>query len=444
MELDDPPLQSAWSGEWWREAKDGAEKRMMDRAEAFGLRRLKPGDHLPPGLSIRIKEFGPNVLFRKGPPLCSKKKNDPLRSCFEYSLGVDPNMGTFLVCACPWTGDEYWIGFGQSIRIGTFLERISTIQSTIGIEVDEDERVADQVRVCDGKADLLLDASSPTSITAAYKASQKAKSDLSKLKASLVKEKTLLQQKEIDCLWEKIHHIQQKLHTISCEFLSHWDLVAIPRFGLQDMIKRGGGSELGDKQKAILTQLAHCKFLDRFRTTARKRGCDVVEVGEAGSTKNCSHCNSKNSPGFNRFYHCRNCKRKMTRDGNAALNIFKMALSVAMMRLKYKGIFPDPSYESEDDGDGDEEVCSDDEMDWESEKVLEKHDVDDWAEGMKEGMKTGREKGKRKRDAEGDGHTYERGPLRKSNVLSWTMRGPTNALTRGSTKDIDPKPALNF
>jgi hypothetical protein len=24
------------------------------------------------------------------------------------------------------------------------------------------------------------------------------------------------------------------------------------------------------------------------------------------------------------------------------------------------------------------------------------------------------------------------------------MRGPSNALTRGSTKDIDPKPALNF
>jgi hypothetical protein len=57
MELDDPLLQSAWPGEWGREAKDDAEKRMMDRTEAFGLRRLKPGDHLPPGLSIRIKEF---------------------------------------------------------------------------------------------------------------------------------------------------------------------------------------------------------------------------------------------------------------------------------------------------------------------------------------------------------------------------------------------------
>jgi hypothetical protein len=51
------------------------------------------------------------------------------------------------------------------------IDGISTIQSTISNEVDEDERVADQVRVCDGKADLLLDASSPISDTAAYKAS---------------------------------------------------------------------------------------------------------------------------------------------------------------------------------------------------------------------------------------------------------------------------------
>jgi hypothetical protein len=90
-------------------------------------------------------------------------------------------------------------------------------------------------------------------------------------------------------------------------------------------------------------------------------------------------------------------------------------------------------------------VCSDDEMDWESEKVLEKHDVDDWAEGMKEKGKKGREKGKRKRkDAEGDRRdTYERGPLRKSDVLSWTMRGPSNALTRLRIS-IQSQLALNF
>ena len=441
MVLDDPPLQShGGPRESWRDAKEDAEERLMKQAEKYGLRRLESDDHLPPELKNRIKEFGSNVLYREGPAPCSKKKDDPLRSLFEYSLGVDPNMGTFLVCVCPWTGGEYWIGFGQSARIGIFLDKISAIQSAIGKEVEKDVKVVAQVVVCLEKDDILID-STPASTPAAYTASKKAKSDLLKLKASLVKEKTLLRQKEIDSLWESIHHIQSKLHTISAEFLSHWDLVAIPRFGLQGMIKRGGGSELGDKQKAILTQLAHCKFLDRFRTTARKRGCDIVEVGEAGSTKTCSYCNSKNSPGFNRFYHCRNCKRTMTRDGNAALNIFKMALTVAMMRLKYKGTFPDPSYEAADDDDGDEddEVEDDDDM-VKRERVLDHDEVDQWAEEEK---KKGE---KRKRGSEDDGvDTCERGALRKSNVLSSTKRVRSSGLTSELPTDIDPSPSvLNF
>jgi hypothetical protein len=61
----------------------------------------------------------------------------------------------------------------------------------------------------------------------------------------------------------------------------------------------------GERVMLIMDSFAGHKT-NEVRTTARKRGCDVVEVGEAGSTKNCSHCNSKNSPGFNRFYHCRN------------------------------------------------------------------------------------------------------------------------------------------
>jgi hypothetical protein len=430
MDLDDPPRpplhdnDDVWSGEWWREAKDAAAERLMKKASHFGLRELKPTDRVPSEILDRIKEFGRNILIREGPPLCDKKKNDPLRSCFEYSLGVDPGMNTFLVCANSWTGDEFWIGFGQSDRINSFLDNISAIKSEISTEVEKDERVIHQVNVCHDMADILIESTSDADTQVAMEASKKATSDLLELKASITKEKTIPRQVDIDSLYTKIDHIQQKLHKISAEFLSHWDLVAIPRFGLHNMIKRGGGSELGDKQKAILTMLAHCKFLDRFRTTARKRGCDIVEVTEAGSTKNCSHCNSTNSPQFDRFYHCRNCKRKMTRDGNAAMNIFKMALSVILMRLKYKSNFPDLLYEVKDDDDGDEDdEESKDEMDWEEEKVLGKDEVDEWINK------------KRKRD---EGDTCERGPLRKSNVLSSKRRavrdqnnGFNSVLTQG-------------
>jgi Mg2+ and Co2+ transporter CorA len=437
---EDPVGVNVWR-EWWRQDKEDYDERLMNRAKEYGLRRLRPDDHLPPELRKRVEEWGSNILIRPGPELCpeqrEKRKNDPLRSCFEHSIGVDPNMGTFLVCVCPWTGDEYWIGFGQSTRIGTFLDRISAIQSEISKEVDKDEKVLRQVRVCHEKDDILIN--SIIDSQAAYKGSVNAKSDLLKLKASIVKEKTVRRQEEIDSLWAKINHIQQKLHTISAEFLSHWDLVAIPRFGLQKMIKRGGGNEMGDRQKAILSHLAHCKFLDRFHEAARKRGCDVVEVGEAGSTKNCSHCNSKNSPRFDRFYHCRNCKRKMTRDGNAALNIFKMALSMIMTRLKYTGIFPDPLFEPGDDSDGDDDDEDDsgeegDEMNWEEEFQGLKDEEIAWAKDESElRMK------KRKRDEDGDGvDTRERGAMRKSIVLSETGRGLRSALPSGFHKDIDP------
>ena len=93
-----PPNQ-----EWWRDEKDAARKRLLNRAtKQYGLRMLEPTDRIPPELLPRINEFGHLVLIRPGPPICCEKKSDPLRSCFEYTLGVDPNMGTFLVCACPW------------------------------------------------------------------------------------------------------------------------------------------------------------------------------------------------------------------------------------------------------------------------------------------------------------------------------------------------------
>jgi hypothetical protein len=438
MDIDDPPpfdplYEDVWFREWWRYKKDAATERLMKHAGYYGLRMLRSTDRIPPSLVPRLKELGHLVLIREGPPMCDKKKHDPLRFCLQYSLGTDPNMKCFLVNACDWTGDEFWIGFDQSSRIGAFQAKISAIQSEISVGVKEDERVVQQEDICRQKSDVLISAKDAVAVDKAFKASEKANSDLLKLKAKLTIENTVPRQKEIDDLWLKIDHIQKKLHTISCEFLSHWDLIAIPRFGLHNMIKRGGGKELGNKQKAILSAFAHGKCLDRLKTAARKRGCDIVEVTECGSTKNCSHCNSKNSPLFGRFYHCLNCKRKMTRDGNAALNIFKMALSVILMRLRNKSNFPDLLYDPEEDDDGDDgDVESESELNWDEERVLEQDEEDTWRE-----KEEGKE-GKRKR---GENDTCERGPLRESNVLPGkrrAVRDQSGGCNSGLFKDIDP------
>jgi ribosomal protein L40E len=336
----------------WKTQKEESRKSVLKKADQYGLRLLDKNDHMPESLRKRIYSFGTMVLIRPGTH--SNDREDPHREFLEYSLGIDPNMGTFLVCACPWTGDEFWIGFGMGDRIGFLLGLISEIETEIGDAVNVLKVVELQVKAFNTLVDQHVDAQDPSVSKKKFLASQKANTALLVLKAEEAKKLRVNRQRELDEIRTQIAHIQQKLHYISCEFVSAWSLVTIPRFGLKNIIKCGGGSELGDKQKAILTQLAHCKFLTRLRTAASKHQCDIVEVTESGSSKDCSRCNAKNSPRMNRFYHCRNCKTKMTRDGNAAMKIFTKSLATVLMRFNLRDPYPDGDFEGDDDEDGDD------------------------------------------------------------------------------------------
>jgi hypothetical protein len=347
----------------WKSQNVIYDKRRLKEAESYGLRLMNEKDEMPPALKRRILEFGPNVLIRPGKR--DRKPDDSLRDCLEWTIAVDPNMGTFLVCTCPWTGNEYWIGFGAGERIGFLLDQISAIQKDIGDKAVLADVVLTRKREFNELVDAYFDApaDTPTSREAFLK-SQRAKTAVLKAIAAETARLTVSRQKEIDVLRRKIEKMKQTLHYIGCEFLSAWSLVLIPRFGLKSVIKCGGGHEMGDKQKAILSHLAHCEFLNRLHTTAAKHKCDVVEVGEAGSSQNCSHCNSKNSPKFERFYHCRNCKLKMTRDGNAAMNIFKMALATILMRFNLRDPYPDADFMDEgEESDSEEEEDDSEEED---------------------------------------------------------------------------------
>jgi hypothetical protein len=158
---------------------------------------LTKDDRIPPELKSRIKEFGHFVLIREGPPLCCEKKKDPIHPWNRSKHGQISR------CVCPWTGDEFWIGFGQSDRIGSFLDQISAIQYQIGTAVAESAQVEAQVDVCNSVAD--------EAIKVAFQASVDTKSDLLKLKASLTKTLTAPRQEELDGLWRKIAHLHTPL-----------------------------------------------------------------------------------------------------------------------------------------------------------------------------------------------------------------------------------------
>jgi ribosomal protein L40E len=348
------PSPAVDSPQDWKCKKDLCQSILLKKAAKYELRLLKATDHMPEDLKKQIFNFGSMVLIREGNERIDP--DNPLRDCLEYSLGIDPNLSTFLVCFCPWTGDEFWIGFGVGDHIGDLLEKISDIESKIGREANNAPVVKRQEGYAIQCATDYVNANSANS-KARYTEMKKAESDLLSLKAVVAARlREMFYQAELDELRGKIVHLQTKLHNISAQFLSAWSLLAIPRFDLKNIVKCGGKQELGDKQKAILSYLAHCKFLTRLRTAAAKHNCDIAEVTESGSTKNCSKCNAKNSPRLNRFYHCRNCKSKLTRDGNSAKNIFKMALATVLIYLNDR--YPLWEYLHRDDDDDESDMGS--------------------------------------------------------------------------------------
>jgi hypothetical protein len=193
-----------------------------------------------------VRKMGP---IRKGNGV--KDPSDQLRDCFEFALSADPNMGTFLVCYCPWSGDEFWIGFGVGERIGCLLEIISGIESNIGTQSDVDPERDKKFNHCADRHAV----SSAKDGKSSYEAMTKARTAWLQLKA---KKSNLIRkgrQSELDALRAKIDHLRSTLHKIAAQFLSAWSLMLIPRFGLKNMIKFGGWSALGDKQKVEVIEV---------------------------------------------------------------------------------------------------------------------------------------------------------------------------------------------
>ncbi len=70
-----------------------------------------------------------------------------------------------------------------------------------------------------------------------------------------------------------------------------------------------------------MNNLKFYKFKQRLLFKAIERGKKVYETQEHYTTKTCSFCGSMNTPGLSRVYECKNCKKKIGRDVNAAKNI---------------------------------------------------------------------------------------------------------------------------
>ena len=70
-----------------------------------------------------------------------------------------------------------------------------------------------------------------------------------------------------------------------------------------------------------MNNLKFYKFKQRLLFKAIERGKKVYETKEHFTTQTCSFCGSMYKPGLSRVYECKNCKKNIGRDVNAAKNI---------------------------------------------------------------------------------------------------------------------------
>jgi putative transposase len=84
-----------------------------------------------------------------------------------------------------------------------------------------------------------------------------------------------------------------------------------------DIVKNGKNHTLNTD----MNNLKFFKFKQRLLFKSIERGKKVYEVKEHYTTQTCGFCGSMYKPGLSRVYHCRNCKKNIGRDVNAAKNI---------------------------------------------------------------------------------------------------------------------------
>ena len=106
--------------------------------------------------------------------------------------------------------------------------------------------------------------------------------------------------------WKTINHL-----------LNTNDFIFYGNIKSHGIVKNGKNRNLNTS----MNNLKFYKFKERLLFKSVERNKQVFLVNEAYTTQTCSNCGSNNKPGCSSVYSCRNCKKKVGRDVNAAKNI---------------------------------------------------------------------------------------------------------------------------
>ncbi|MCV3216205.1 RNA-guided endonuclease TnpB family protein [Plectonema radiosum NIES-515] len=128
-------------------------------------------------------------------------------------------------------------------------------------------------------------------------------------------------------LRDRIQNLVNEVHNKTAYYLTNnYRVIFLPYFESSQMVAKSGRKIRSKTVRSMLTW-AHYRFKQTLKHQASKRGCVVIDVSEAHTSKTCGVCGHRHAKlGGNKVHKCPNCRAETPRDANGARNIMLRAL----------------------------------------------------------------------------------------------------------------------
>ena len=130
---------------------------------------------------------------------------------------------------------------------------------------------------------------------------------------------------------KKAHRLRRRLCNLTSEmhrkaaklFVAAYDTIVIPTFEVSQMVEKKH-REIGSDTVRNMLNWRHYAFRQLLIAKAREvPGVNVLEVGEAYTSKTCGVCGKTNRAlGSSKTFTCSQCHVRLDRDANGARNLF--------------------------------------------------------------------------------------------------------------------------
>lgn len=138
---------------------------------------------------------------------------------------------------------------------------------------------------------------------------------------------------------DRIQNLINEVHKKTAYYLtSNYHAIFLPYFESSQMVAK---SKRKIRSKTVRSMLswAHYRFKQTLKHQASKRGCVVIDVSEAYTSKTCGVCGHLHAKlGGNKIHKCPNCGAETPRDANGARNIMLRALRDTSFTVSHDGI----------------------------------------------------------------------------------------------------------